>query len=255
MIRSMFFRSVLGLGLLCGSCCLSGCSSDAIAPREAEAKGTFSMPLLASAGRHRYRLTGQMEIDTSYPYQYPYTYLDLSQDEDVAQTSLPTGDYSAYLYYWELARDDGTGNFQPVSASQVDYFQSFSIFNGTTTTVSFNFQVDGQTVNVGVGGLNVDIKIEEVAAGCSPLGEGCSAGAWCVPPELIGSAAGCIAAGPVGHGDPCRSPYDCVANASCFDFGDGAQCTELCSSDQFGEACVTGGTCTAQGVDYGVCAP
>jgi hypothetical protein len=56
-------------------------------------------------------------------------------------------------------------------------------------------------------------------------------------------------------GGACSSPRDCVGNSSCFTFEQDAVCAALCAREQFGQACAAGGTCVAQGVDYGVCAP
>lgn len=95
----------------------------------------------------------------------------------------------------------------------------------------------------------------EIPAFCTPLGADCAEGTWCAPPELTGSPIACIAEGPVAEGETCRSPLDCAADTSCFDFGSGAVCTRLCLAGEFGEPCIAEATCTPQGVDYGVCAP
>ncbi len=252
MIRSVFARICLSLCLVPGSLLGTACSGEPPQDStEAATTGTFSMPLLASAGSHTYRLQGSMWI--SGPL---YTYLDLSADTDVATTALPTGNYNSSLNWWTLSRDDGTGNFEPVNATLVSSgYASFSIFNQATTTLSFQFETDGQLITVGSGSLHVAVDVEETPPVCAPLGGDCAPGTWCAPPELTGAVLACISEGPVAVGEPCSSPLDCVGNSSCFDFGSGAVCTPLCSGAELGLECVGGGLCTPQGVDYGVCAP
>jgi hypothetical protein len=242
---------LLGFGVIQGSFFVSGCNREPAPEPEPTTTGSLSLPLRASAGDHVYRLTGSL-----YVYGSSWAYLDLSADSEVASVSLATGAYSAELYGWSLYRDDGAGNLLAVSASLVSTpYPTFDIFNQTSTSISFQFETDGYPVTIGMGALNVDIDVTETPGTCAPLGSDCPDGAWCVPPELIGSEVRCISAGPVDLGAACRSPLDCVANSSCFDFGSGAQCAELCSSVEFGLPCASGGTCTAQGVEYGVCAP
>lgn len=252
MIRSMVLRALVGVAVLNGALFASACSGDA-QQREGEpaATGTLSMPLRAVSGEHTYRLEGALQI--SGPL---LTYLDLGGDSEVLTTTLPTGEYGANLYYWSLTRDDGEGNFLPVSAALVSSsYAYFSIFNQATTSVSFEFVTDGQLVAIGAGALNVDIVVNETPAACAPFGSDCPTGTWCAPPELTGATLGCIQAGPVAVGAACSSPLDCAANASCFDFGAGAVCTALCGSADFDQPCGSGGTCLAQGIEYGVCAP
>jgi hypothetical protein len=97
--------------------------------------------------------------------------------------------------------------------------------------------------------------VNETPGACTPFGSDCPAGSWCAPPELTGAPLMCIAEGLVAPGEACDSPYDCMGEASCFDFGAGALCTPLCSRAEFEQPCADGGTCTPQGVDYGVCSP
>lgn len=185
-----------------------------------------------------------------------FNYLELNGDAEVISTLLPAGNYGTYLYSWQLTRDDGFGNFAPVNATLISSSSpSFSIYNQTTSTISFQFETDGQLVTVGSGSLHVAIDVNEAPGVCTPLGGDCPAGTWCAPPELTGSALSCVSEGAVPLGEACGSPSDCVGNASCFDFGAGALCAPLCASAEFGQACLAGGTCTAQGVDYGVCSP
>lgn len=251
MIRSLLVKALFGLGVIQGSLFVSGCGSEPASEQQPATTGTLSLPLRASAGDHVYRLIGSLQI-----YGPTWTYLDLSEDTEVATINLSTGRYDAQLNSWALYRDDGAGNLLQVSAMLVSTpYLSFEIFNQTSTSISFEFETDGHPVTIGFGALNVDIDVTETPSSCEPLGGDCPSGTWCVPPELIGDEVRCIPAGPVELGAACRSPSECVANSSCFDFGSGAVCTELCASASFGLPCASGGTCTAQGIEYGVCAP
>lgn len=246
MIRTMLSRTLLASALSLGLLSMSACSGDSSPETEAMTSGTFVMPLLASVGAHSYRLQGALYV--SGP---GFFYFDLNAESPTLSASLPPGAYVANLYNWSLTRDDGSGNFLPVSATVVaSSSAAFTIFNHTTSTVSFRFETDGQLVTIGNGQLNVDVKVTEVASVCAPLGADCLAHSWCPPSELTGSPLHCVAEGPVAEGAACSSPTDCAANTSCFDFGSGAVCTRLCSSDQ---PCSSASTCTPQGVDYGVC--
>lgn len=251
MIRSLFIQAVFAFGLVSGASFVSGCSSDSAHAEGASATGTFSMPLLATAGTHTYRLQGGLYV--SGP---AYQFFSLDSDASVLSANLPTGNYYANLYAWTLTRDNGSGQFVPVSASLISSgVNAFSIFNQTTTTVSFQFQTDGQIVAVGSGQLNVAIGVHESPLVCTPLGDDCSAGSWCAPTELTGAPLQCIPAGSVALGEACSGPNDCAANSSCFDLGTGvgAACLQLCSESQFNEPCGTGGQCTPKGSTYGVC--
>lgn len=250
MIRSLFIKAVFSVGLvscaLLGGACGSGSHTE-----EVSATGTFSMPLLATAGAHTYRLQGGLYL--SGPV---YQFLALDSDASVLTAALPTGNYYANLYAWTLTRDDGTGQFVPVSATlSSSSAAAFSIFNQTTTTVSFQFQTDGQIVTVGSGQLNIAIGVHESAPVCTPLGDDCPAQTWCAPSELTGAPLQCIAAGSVAVGASCAGPADCVANSSCFDWGQGAVCVRLCTSAQFDQPCGSDDRCTPSGSGYGVCVP
>lgn len=249
MIRSTFSRALLGLALSQAVLLTSACSSDSSHEAEAAASGTFVMPLLASAGGHNYRLQGALYV--SGP---TFLAFDLNTESPTLSANLPSGTYLANLYAWSLTLDDGSGNFVPVSANLASSsVPTFTIFNQTTTAVSFQFETDGQLVTVGSGRLNIDVTVSEATPVCAPLGGGCPAGSWCAPSELTGSPLRCVAAGPTAEGAACSSPTDCAANTSCFDFGSGAVCARLCSSADFNQPCASGSTCTPQGADYGVC--
>lgn len=248
MFRSMLARAVLGFGLIQGAWLTSACSSEST---ETQATGKLSMPLLVSAGAHRYRLQGGMIVSGQSSI-----WLNLDADASALTADLPTGTYSAYLYTWVLTRDDGTGQFVPVSATLTSSnAPAFSIFNQTTTTVSFQFATDGQLVTVGTGQLNVAVEVTETKAVCTPLGEGCPTNSWCAPTELTGAPLSCIAAGPVALGGVCAAPTDCGADSSCFDLGAGPLCLRLCSAAEFNQPCGASELCRARGTDYGVCEP
>ena len=252
-MRHLFVNVLVGLLSLQGALLITGCSggSDSRAEAADATTGTFSMPLVAEAGGHLYRLQGEMYV--SGPDS---RWISLYGDQEQVSASLTTGQYYGSLYWYGLSRDDGSGNFVTVDAELVsDNYVNFSIFNQTTTTVSFQFETDGQLITVGGGNLNVDFEVTETPPLCTPLGSDCAVGTWCPPPELTGSQIACFVEGSVAEGESCRSPLDCVANTSCFDFGSAAVCTRLCLSSEFGEPCSEGSTCTEQGVDYGVCVP
>jgi hypothetical protein len=250
MMKAMSLRVGMALCLLVSAPLLTGCGSDAGAEDEAS-KGSLSLPLLTTAGDHTYRLDGALQI---WGPQYQWLYFN--EWDETASWSLTTGAYDAQLYSWALYRQDAAGSFQPVSADLIDGdYRRFEILNGTTTTISFKFETDGELVVVGNGGLNVEVEVTERAGLCTPLGDDCGEGAWCAPSELTGARLACVMAGAVEVGGECASPSDCVANASCFDLGDGARCAALCPTADFGEPCATGGTCSQRGEGYGVCAP
>lgn len=218
--------------------------------QESSQVGTLSVPLVTNSNGHTYRLTGYI---TYYGTQFGQIFLG---DETELRVTLPTGDYTAYLNYYQLERLDDSGNYVPVVANLVSsYYEPFTIYNHTTSTISFQFETDGVIVTVGAGNLNVDIDVTELPPACTILGSDCPQGSWCAPPELTGQSLACVPAGSLGAGEACNSPTDCVANTSCFDFGNGAVCTALCDASAFGAACAGGGTCTADGSSYGICVP
>jgi hypothetical protein len=253
MIRALLLR-VLSAGLLCCSMTtLAACSASRDDEAGVEQAGTLSLPLRVTVGDHIYRFSSF----GVYIYQTGMLLSSSAEaSESILTTQLPTGQYQAALWYWALERDDGLGNFVPVQAQLVsNSYVGFEILNGSTTTVSFQFETDGQIITVGSGGLAVAAEIDERAPVCAPLGTDCGEGLWCPPAELTGSPLACRYAGSLDVGAPCGSPADCVANSSCIDFGAGPVCAALCSNAEFDEACPGAGSCTAVGRDYGVCAP
>jgi hypothetical protein len=220
---------------------------------EAVATGSVSLPLQTVSNGITFRLEN-VELFVEGPtFQSVF---DENPSESVITTSLPTGNYTAFLEDYQLTRDDGTGNFEPVTATLVSSFdQEFSIYNGTTTTLVFTFQTDGVIVTVGAGTLDVTATVNVVPAVCTPFGTDCPAGTWCPSAELTGAARACVPAGPVPVGQACNGPSDCTANASCFDFGSGPTCAALCPASGFNALCPGGGTCIPAGSDFGICTP
>jgi hypothetical protein len=253
MIRSGFLRKFCGSLLCCSMATLAGCSATPDDETRVEQAGTLSLPLRVTVGEHVYR----------FSYFQLYVYSDgilLSatgeENETVLTAQLPTGQHQAALTYWALERDDGQGNFVRVNARLVSsQYTSFEILNGSTTTVSYQFETDGQIITVGSGGLAVAAEIEETAPACVPLGTDCGEGLWCPPSELTGAPLACRYAGSVEVGAPCGGPADCVANSACIDFGAGPVCAALCSAGEFESPCPNGGTCTAAAREYGACTP
>jgi len=250
-------RSILSIALI--SACLAGgsmqitaCSSDASGTHEAASTGTLRLPIVTQANGHTYRLDASIQI---YGPTYATLYTGDNPTETVLTTSLQTGNYTAYLSYWTLEIQGSDGNYQPVSATLTSgNYASFSIFNQSSTTISFLFETDGVVVPFGEGQLNVKFGVNEIPPACTILGSDCPSGTWCAPPGLTGSTLACIQAGSVGLGEACTAPTDCAANSTCIDFGSGSVCAAVCAPSQFGQAC-GGGTCTQSSEDYGICIP
>ena len=250
-------RSILSIALI--SACLAGgsmqitaCSSDASGSNEAASTGTLRLPLVTQANGHTYRLEASIEI---YGPTFTNLYTGSDSTATVLTTSLQTGSYTAYLGSWTLEIQGSDGNYQPVSAILTSgYYDNFTIFNQSSTTISFLFETDGVVVPFGEGQLNVKLGVNEVPPTCTILGTDCPSGTWCAPPGLTGSTLACIQAGWLGLGEACAEPTDCAANSTCIDFGSGSVCAGVCAASQFGQAC-GGGTCTQSSIDYGVCVP
>ena len=217
------------------------------------ARGRIGLAQLGSDDqRHVYRFS-QFQV-LLYP---EYFWLQSSgSSESVLTTTLQTGQHQAYLYGWALERDDGTGRYAPVNATLVSSSSvTFEILNGSTTTVAFQFETDGEIVTMGSGTLNIAGRVDERPPVCTVLGDDCGEGAWCPPAGLTGAPLACRAAGNVAVGEACEAPADCVANSACVDSGTGPLCSALCAPAAFGAACPSGGQCVAVGIDYGVCSP
>jgi hypothetical protein len=255
MRQSITFVSLIRLALVVlGSAAAIDCGGEAATTgAAADPVGRISLPLTATVDDHQYRL------DNVYIQIYGPQYATLTSSGSTDPTlnaSLQTGDYQAYLYSWTLERDDGSGNFAAVRADLISSTAAgFSIYNGSTTTIGYQFRTDGAIVTIGQGQLRVAISVDEIAPVCTPLGSDCGDGAWCPPTGLTGAPLACRSAGTVALGSSCAGPADCVANTACIDSGAGPVCAALCSSSDFDAPCVSGGTCQRATVDYGVCAP
>src|SRR4051812_46998947 len=251
------FKKLCSVGLMgILSAATTACAANApdddsgrAAPREAES-GSLSLALTTTVGAHVYRFS-QFQL-LLYP---EYSWLQSNgSTESVLAISLPTGQHQAYLYNWTLERDDGTGQYSPVSATLVSSSSvSFEILNGSTTTVSFQFETDGEIVTMGTGALSVVGRVNERPPVCTVLGDDCDADSWCPPAGLTGAPLSCRAAGSLALGQACESPADCAANSACVDSGSGSLCTALCAAADFGGACPSGGECVEVRADYGIC--
>ncbi len=254
MIRSVLSRVSLSVCLALATPFVAvACSSDGGGSGEQSQTGSLALPLVTHVGDSTYRLSASI-----YVYGPTFTVLYTSADpsEEVLTATLQTGDYQAYLSDYQLEKLDSSGNFVPVSATLVSsYSVDFTIYNRSTTSISFEFETDGVIVPVGAGNLNVHVGITETSPACNILGDDCGAGAWCPPPELTARPLACQFAGSVAVGEACEGPLDCVGNASCFDFGGGPVCANLCPKSDFGAACAGGGSCEEAGAEYGICVP
>lgn len=236
----------------------AGCGAEGPSPSSAagagsEDLGRVSLALVTTVGDRTYRLRN------AYVFISGPQYLTLS-DPDGSQTelsaTLPTGSYAAALYQGTLERDDGSGNFLPVIATQTSsYWVAFTIFNGATSTIAFQFQTDGVIVTIGAGQLKVRVAVDELPAVCTPFTGDCGEGNWCPPTTLTGMPRSCIAAGATAAGQPCAGPFECAANTTCVDQGAGPVCAELCPRTSFDASCPSGGTCQRVTAEYGLCAP
>ncbi|MET0595150.1 MAG: hypothetical protein ABW133_20790 [Polyangiaceae bacterium] len=255
-MKSIISRIAVTLG--CGLAMTLGGAACSDAPSASEheqvSTGRLGLPLVTVVNGHTYRLNAQFSVCGPI-----CVWLQTSQDpnETFLSTTLQTGSYDAWLSGWQLERQDSMGNFAPVQSTLVSA-QSvrFSIYNDSTTTISFQFQTDGTTVVVGSGGLRVTVGVTEVPTVCTPLGNDCPSGTWCAPGALTGLPLACIPAGTVAVGDACTSPTECVANATCIDDGTSPRCAALCPSSDIGSPCASGGTCqTSATGGYGICKP
>lgn len=247
------FAKTLSFAALCAvSCTFGACSATDSDPAssnaETPATGTLQLPLVTTAGGHQYQL-----VASFYVVGPVYSWYSSDDESEQLTISLPTGDYYLNLYSWQLYRIDTEGSRLPVVANLVSSTSQFTIYNGSTSSVSFQFETDGLLVTTGTGSVSVDVAVTEVAPPCTPLGDDCEQGYWCPPSELVSRSPSCLPAGTAPLGQDCRNLAECVANASCIDLGAGPRCVALCNSGDFDAQCDVGGTCTAQGVDYGAC--
>jgi len=252
MIQNLFRTITFAAGIALALCGPLGCAdTPSASAEEPVASGRLQLPLTTELNGRVYRLNANI-----YIWQAGMV-LSTGQDPSatVLSAELPTGTYTADMYYWNLERQDEAGGaFYPVSATLVSSSSAqFSIFNGTTTTISFTFEAASETVTVGAGGLNVTFDVTERAPACTALGDSCGEGYWCPPSQLTAALAACVPAGTTPLAESCNGPLDCVANATCIDHGAGARCTALCDASEFGAECAAGGVCEAVTAEYGIC--
>ncbi|AUX45177.1 hypothetical protein SOCE26_066580 [Sorangium cellulosum] len=256
MTRSVFVK--LGFAaFLAAAPLLPACLSAPDGTEDVESTGRASMSLVTQTNGRVYRLSNAI-----FSIQGPvFTYLTSTDDpnETTLTAALPTGDYLSVLEPgWVLERDDGWGAFVPVQATLASGNPvPFTIFDGATTPLVYQFQTDGTIITVGEGQLDISIEVTEVGVGgaCTPLGAGCADGEWCVPGEVLESAPACLTTGDIPIGGACDAPDSlCVANALCGDFGSGAVCIELCPASDLGAPCASGGICSDIGyTEFGIC--
>jgi hypothetical protein len=246
---------VIGACIVAAPAWVAGCANRA--STGAETTGTLRVPLSAVSDGATYRLVDvQIEVFSTSGFGFSGFIQNGASGGDLTET-LQTGSYQADLFGWALQREDASGTFQPVVATLTSPDGvPFTIDNGTTSTVTYTFQTDGVTVVVGSGTVTVAVNVNQSDAACTPLGSDCASGSWCPPASLTGADLACVPAGTVALGQPCTDPTSCVANASCFSFGDGgAVCAALCPSSGFNLPCASGGTCQSVTSDYGFCDP
>src|SRR5690349_6859634 len=160
MIRTPFSTLVFATGLTFGSLLFTACGPGPADAQDSVTSGTIGLPLTATAGGHTYRLRNT-RVDI-YGAIFTSLFSTVNPEERELSATLPTGSYNAYLSYWSLERDDGQGTFTVVPAVLTSGpFLSFRIFNGTTSTISFQFEVDEELVTIGTGTVDVTVSITE----------------------------------------------------------------------------------------------
>jgi hypothetical protein len=253
MARALVSKLLPAVLLAVGSPLLAGCSAEPGAKKEQVATGTVSVPLVTETNGNVYRLNASIYVSGPTP-----AYLSSSEDpnETALCATLSTGTYWAELYSsWNLQKRGADGVFRSVLADlKSSSWSSFQILNGTTTTLSYEFETDGVDVIVGQGNLNVVIDVTERAPLCAALGNDCGEGAWCPPSDFTGAGPACVPSGSVALEEACSDPLSCVAGASCFDLGAGPVCVALCAKSDFDQPCAGGGVCQAVlERSYGLC--
>jgi len=249
MIHRALFMGCLALAPLG----VVACSDGGVDPASDVATGTFSMPLTTTTGSDTYRLNA-----TLYLYGPVFQTLSTYSGDPAASVlsaTLQTGAYSAYLIDWSLEKlDAAAGNFAPVRATLASSTTANLVVHaGSTTTVTYRFQVEDVTITIGAGELRVKAEVELVPPLCTLMGGECPVGTWCPPSELTGEAPRCVAEGTVAARQPCTGVLDCAANSTCIDAGNGPLCTALCLPSAAGLPCAGGGTCQAATTAYGLC--
>src|SRR5215471_12088246 len=126
-----------------------GCGSHSRGSDTAE-RGSLEMQLTTTAGGASYRLINvslYLYGNNSYPYLY-----ESDPNESKLTVLLSTGTYSVSLSNWQLQRADAQGVYQAVQATlESSSYQQVTIYNGTTTTLTYSFLTDGVIVTTGQG--------------------------------------------------------------------------------------------------------
>ncbi|HTQ03057.1 MAG TPA: hypothetical protein VMI54_04345 [Polyangiaceae bacterium] len=148
--------------LAMGAAPVGGCSSNHEAS-VAENVGTITLPLSTTVGTDRYRLDA---VFTIHGDQGVIT-LATNGDESALSAPLPAGAYEVELESFTLFKDDGIGNFEPVTATVVASSLPFTISADSITTVAFHFLTDGVTIVPGTG--NVDLTFDVTDTSCRPI--------------------------------------------------------------------------------------
>src|SRR5262245_1499812 len=152
----------LSIGIVASAfCVLAMCSGCASQPPDVE--GVLQLPLQATtAAGHVYRLKNATFQITGAAIR------TLSSEASVPTATsvlanLPIGSYTIALQPgWTLARLDGAGTEQTVSAQLVSAgTMPFSIQSQQLTPVTFTFETDGTVVMMGEGTLGVNIAVNE----------------------------------------------------------------------------------------------
>jgi hypothetical protein len=248
------WMTVVMVAALAGLPALAGCSVDAT--EEADATGSVSMALRSVTNGTEYRLSNaSFQIDGLVSTTLASS--DMA-GETVLSAVLPVGGYTSTLANgWVLQRNDG-GTFVNVQATLVSQNPvAFTISEGSTTSLVYQFDTDGTIISIGSGNLAISIAVNETAtpAACTPFGAGCAADEWCVAGALFGVPDQCVETGPLQPGDPCDGTVGCGMNQLCGDIGLGNQCLELCPASSIGQTCPNGGgVCTDIGdTTLGLC--
>lgn len=279
--RRCFGQGSISLVVLASVVTLAGCGSSRT---KTEPVGKLQMNLVGQGSDGlTYRLTNGTFQITGHASATLST--ETNPDATVLSIDLPAAtNYSILLEAgWALQRLEG-GVWVPQAAALISANPaSFTIMASQTTTVTFVFEVDGGTVGIGPGTLDVLIDVVfkvcgngimegteqcddgnaldgdgcsstcqlESALECNPLLQDCDAGLACYP---ISDTAVCASEGTAGFGQGCEFVNSCQGGLLCIPpvFVPGCAdpvgcCTALCTVGD-------DSTCTALGAGM-TCAP
>ncbi len=147
----------------------SACSDERVAPAQTESSGSVSVPLVAVTPVGSYRLE-----NATFSIQGPVS-LSVVPDVDAALFSeqLAVGDYTIGLEPgWTLTKQvDGV--YQPLTGVELTTVNplAFSVGDGSHQTLQFVFDVDGASVELGYGSVDVEIVVtgDEVPCGAGTV--------------------------------------------------------------------------------------